>query len=137
MFSLIITVISIGLVAALAVATMYYGGDTFMQGKPDAEAARYINEGQQISGAIRLYQAEQHGNLPQDLGADLVPVYLKQMPESGVNWGIATDAIIKSVEDTQTCERINIRAGMEDPTPISCDEVSADLTYFCCIPTTP
>lgn len=136
MFSLIITIISIALVAGLAIATMYFGGGAFLQGKPDAEAAKYINEGQQISAAIRLFQTEKHGELPQDLRGDLTPVYLKQVPESGVDWDIATNAIIKPVEDTTTCERINTRAGMADPTPIPCDEVPTDLTYFCCIPTT-
>ena len=77
MSSIITVVISIALAAALALAGMYFGGDTFLKGKPEAEAARYINEGQQVSAAIRLFQAENRGELPTDLRADLVGAYLK------------------------------------------------------------
>ncbi len=54
MFSLIITIISIALVAALALATIYYGGSAFNRGSADAKAAQYINEGQQLSGAAAV-----------------------------------------------------------------------------------
>ena len=42
MFSLIITIISIALVAALAVATIYYGGDAFNQGTTKAKASTIV-----------------------------------------------------------------------------------------------
>jgi len=150
MFSLIIVVISIALIAALALATIYFGGHTFLEGKPEAEAARYINEGQQISGAIRLYQAEHHGELPGNLEADLVGRYLKDMPEAGTNWDIATDAIIKSVANADTCETVNKRAGWTNPNyvpggssptkhePISCDDPSlGSEVYYCCVAASP
>lgn len=40
MFSLIITIISIALVAALALATLYYGGDAFRDGHAAAQASK-------------------------------------------------------------------------------------------------
>ena len=57
MFSLIITIISIALVAALALATLYYGGDAFNQGRAGADASRLINEGQQVNAAVALAAA--------------------------------------------------------------------------------
>ena len=58
MFSLIITIISIALVAALAVASIYYGGNAFTKGGDAAKAAQFINEGQQIAGAVTLANAD-------------------------------------------------------------------------------
>lgn len=55
MFSLVITIIAIALVAALALATLYYGGDAFESGWADAQAARLITEGQQLLAASELY----------------------------------------------------------------------------------
>lgn len=51
MFSLIISIISIALVAALAVATIYFGGSQLTQGSSKARAAQLINAGQQVNGA--------------------------------------------------------------------------------------
>lgn len=42
MFSLIITIISIALVAALALATIYYGGSAFRQGADAAHVGQVI-----------------------------------------------------------------------------------------------
>jgi len=55
MFSLIITIISIALVAALALATLYYGGSAFSQGSAKANASSIIEQAQQIAGANTLY----------------------------------------------------------------------------------
>lgn len=57
MFSLIITIISIALVTALALATIYYGGSAFRQGADAARAATLVNGSQQIVGAYQFYQA--------------------------------------------------------------------------------
>ncbi len=148
MFSIITVVISIALVAALALATFYFGGASFLQGKPEADAARYINEGQQVSAAIRLYQAENQGELPSDLRNDLVGRYLKDMPEFGSNWSITSDAIVKSVDNSETCATVNKRAGWTNPNwvegsttvgqhePIACDDPAlTGENYYCC--TTP
>ena len=58
MFSLIITIISIALVAALALATLYYGGNAFNKGSAEANASKIINEGQQVNGAVQLARAD-------------------------------------------------------------------------------
>lgn len=54
MFSLIISIISIALVAALAAATVYFGGAAFNKGAAGADASTFINAGQQIAGAFTL-----------------------------------------------------------------------------------
>ena len=44
MFSLIVTIIAIALVAALALATLYYGGSAFNQSSAKAQAAKLLNQ---------------------------------------------------------------------------------------------
>jgi len=51
MFSLIITIIAIALVAALAVSSIYYGGQAFSKGSLEAESARFVNGLQQVKAA--------------------------------------------------------------------------------------
>ena len=61
MFSLIITIISIALVAALAVATIYYGGSAFTNGSAKAAASTVVAHAQQITGANTLYANDNNG----------------------------------------------------------------------------
>jgi hypothetical protein len=58
MFSLIISIISIALVAALAAATVYFGGAAFNKGSAGADASTFINAGQQVAGAFTLASAD-------------------------------------------------------------------------------
>lgn len=152
MFSLIITIISIALVGALAITTLFFGGDAFLKGKSEAEAAQYINESQQISAAVRLYQAENAGEMPSDLQADLVDNnYLKELPVSGELWQIGDNSLVKGVKDAETCEKVNEKGGWENPNygtdpavtsvhyPTTCDDTTslAGATYYCCTVTNP
>lgn len=97
MFSLIITIISIALVAALALATIYYGGSAFTRGGDAARAAQLINEGQQINGAFTLARADVQaggGTVPATL-ADLVAAnYLSQAPNG---WAVGVAPLAGSV----------------------------------------
>jgi hypothetical protein len=79
MFSLIITIIAIALVAALALATLYYGGPIFNEGADRAQAAKLSAQGQQIMGAMELYRAEK-GVYPQSLNDLVADEYLKSIP---------------------------------------------------------
>ena len=79
MFSLIITIISIALVAALALATLYYGGAAFNKSAATADATKLISQSQQLQGAAELYKADT-GAYPVSM-ADLVAQnYLKSIP---------------------------------------------------------
>jgi hypothetical protein len=92
MFSLIITIISIAIVAALAVSTLYYGGQQFSNGAaqmrraqqvadarqaqsgqgnaqfdPAAAASSLLDQSQVILGAATLYANEHSGSYPTDI----------------------------------------------------------------------
>lgn len=66
MFSLIITLVSIALVAALAVATLYYGGSALKTGNARAAAAAISAQSQQILGAVQVFRSTQ-GRWPDSL----------------------------------------------------------------------
>ena len=83
MFSLIITNISIALVAALAVATIYYGGSAFSSGSAKANAATIIAAAQQVTGANTLYANDNSGAYATTLAA-LTPTYLSSVPQPPV-----------------------------------------------------
>jgi hypothetical protein len=114
MFSLIITIISIALVALLALATLYYGGDAFNRGSAGAQAARLINEGQQVNGAVALYKADRAaGNTPEVATlAGLVSAYMSQVPSSFAgNTALADNKVTVENLDTDVCNEVNKRAG--------------------------
>lgn len=79
MFSLIATLISIALVAALALASLYYGGPVFNQGAARAHAAKIAAQGQQLQGAAELYKANT-GEYPISLAELVAQDYLKSIP---------------------------------------------------------
>lgn len=58
MFQLIVAVISIALVAALAIASIYYGGSAFSSSSLRANVVTLVNGGQQIAGAAALYKTD-------------------------------------------------------------------------------
>ncbi|HRJ12306.1 MAG TPA: hypothetical protein PKW15_03570 [Alphaproteobacteria bacterium] len=61
MANLIITIISIALVAVAALMGAYYGGTAFMEGQAKARAVKVINDFAQIEGAIKLYGVNNAG----------------------------------------------------------------------------
>lgn len=141
MFSLIITVISIALVVALVVATMYHGGsDVLTRGKQEAEITRLINDSNQVNSAILAYKARE-GKEPSSL-FDLVPNYLRAPPEG---WGVdlpgqvAFEASLLTVGDDAvklaSCKEINSRKGITGDPP-SCATIEATFSG-CCVNTTP
>ena len=132
MFSLIITIISIALVAALALATLYYGGTAFNKGSTGATAARLINEGQQINGAVQILKADVAANsvvggtAPATV-TGLAPDSLSQVP---AGWdGAATIAggvVLTSTAPTaEVCAEVNKRANL------SGDVTTASGVYGC------
>ena len=119
MFSLIITIISIALVAALAVATIYYGGDAFNQGTTKAKASTIVNQAQQIAGANTLYKSNT-GGFAADVAALVTNSYLASAPVSpdldvtySVNATNLVTATLKTTGDA-ICGQINVIAGQAD-----------------------
>lgn len=79
MFALIITIISIALVAALAIASIYYGGSAFSQGTAQAQGSTIVNQAQQVGAAVTLYENDNGGSAPSAV-SDLTPTYLEAVP---------------------------------------------------------
>ncbi len=134
MFSLIITIISIALVAALALATLYYGGDAFNRGSVAAQASRLINEGQQANGAVALAKADAAaGDAAVTTWDGLVDAkYLSQLPASLGLTGTDTIADV-SLKLTQAdailvCYEVQKRATGSTSLPVA---VPAGQVYGC------
>lgn len=67
MFQLIVAVISIALIAALAIASIFYGGDAFTKSSEKANVTTLINQAQQIAGAAALFKTDKGVNVYADL----------------------------------------------------------------------
>tara|TARA_B100000749_G_C18445468_1_gene474105 strand:- start:2120 stop:2533 length:414 start_codon:yes stop_codon:yes gene_type:complete len=76
MFSLIISIIAIALVVVLAGASLYYGGDAFNKGTSKGEAAKLINEAQQIQGAFTMHKVDEKGLEPASVAELTTDEYL-------------------------------------------------------------
>lgn len=79
MFSLIIVIVSIALVAALAVATLYYGGTSWGQGGQASRAAQILTQGQQVLGAADMFRIER-GRWPDSVDELVTLKYLQEVP---------------------------------------------------------
>ena len=129
MFSLIITVISIALVAALAVSTLYFGGDAFNQGTSEARANTLINQGTQIDAARQLYRAEE-GTDADDIEADLVPEYLASLPslEDGV-WEISDGIHFFNMSALDDAEDVCEAVEEKDSNLYECDDSGENFEF--------
>jgi type II secretory pathway pseudopilin PulG len=130
MFSLVISIIAIALVAVLAIATIYYGTTAYQDQKIEAGAAQIINESEQIEGAILAFNIEEgrppvicdqtDSNCDEPLQELIDYDYLKSAPVSSNNdekWAIAVivnnggtndvEALVKTVPLLE-CETANI-----------------------------
>lgn len=91
MFQLIVAVISIALVAALAIASIYYGGSAFNKSSLKANVTTLVNGGQQIAGAVALYRTDNSID-PSDVATLVTYNYLQGAPglpgiASSTAWG--------------------------------------------------
>jgi hypothetical protein len=122
MFSLIITVISIALVAALALATLYYGGSAFNKGSAAAQSTQLLNESQQLLGAAELFYADNH-RWPESV-SEMVSLKYLNFPVA-INSGVVNNALaandwlmvapgqpvfVTASPSTATCQSVNQRA---------------------------
>ncbi len=92
MFSLIITILSIALVALLALATLYYVSDIFSERSTQANAASVRLQGQQIFAAMEIYRANL-GAWPESLDALKDADYLKSIPQPPASIAMAPSAL--------------------------------------------
>ncbi len=80
MFSLLITILSIALVALLALSTLYYVSDVFSERSIQAQAGTVRLQAQQIAAAMDMHRATL-GTWPADLEALRAGGYLKSIPQ--------------------------------------------------------
>lgn len=139
MFNIIIAIVSIALVAAIAVAAIFYGGDAMKSAGAKGDYARLQNEAQQIAAGTQIYIVENAGAIPEGV-QDLVDNgYLKSVPPSlteeldgtQVQWGFGDDFIIQPIESNARCIKINEAAGAKDETIPSCSD-AFDPEKPCC-----
>lgn len=79
MFNLLVTVISIALVAVLALAGLWFGGDIYTAQQSRVAAQTLTAQATQIYAASQIYYTDHSGSWPATT-QDLVPHYLKVAP---------------------------------------------------------
>lgn len=129
MFSLIIGVVSVALVATLLLATLYYGGNVFYSAGPKAKAAQLTTEAEQLRTAIQMYLVDT-GELPtklEDLTAE--GKYLKNTPD---NWKSTSQFFTNESYEVEkdTCLIFNQQRGVPF-VPECTDEVYRNVTVCC------
>lgn len=137
MFNLIITVIAIALVAAIAIATIYYGGSIWSQQETHAHTARILNEGAQIKGAVELYRNDHAGSNPTALDALTASNghYLKSIPRG--DWGFDGSYATSPVEAESNCRAVNEKLGYGYIVPTCADEAYLTRPVCCTTDGTP
>lgn len=128
MFSLIIAILAIILVALLAAATIYYGGDSFNKGNSKAKAAEILNQAEMIKGAFTAYKIEQgtieinaadcnvpSGKFDNCLEPLVTKEYLTDIPQGADGWYIDNDKVLRRTlkEDVKACAIANYVNGAE------------------------
>ena len=111
MFQLIVAVISIALVAALAIASIFYGGDAFTKSSERANVTALINQAQQIAGANALYKTDTGNDAPNvaTLATETNGIqYLAQVPNGSKittgDWAFDGDDIVIAFADANACD---------------------------------
>jgi len=122
MFSLIISIIAIALVAALALASIYYGGEAFNKGTTDADASTIINQGQQIQAAVTMSNIDRVSGLTALV--DLETEYLQEVPSfQGLTWSAPSASVagysdLSGAVNADVCVSMNEKAGAADATAV-------------------
>lgn len=130
MFSLIITIISIALVAALAIASIYYGGSAFSQGSAKAAASTVVSQAQQVSAANVLYANDNSGSNAAGVATLVTDNYLASAPNMPSTIGpnsldLSGSAVTTTgIVNKNVCDAINKQVGLDSTTT----ELTADNT---------
>jgi len=130
MFSLLIALVAIVLVAALAVAGVYYGGGLLSEGEAQARAATLVSQGEQIVSAAKLYYIDRGEPVKQlsDLVAegyltaipapppgiqtarlDLSPISSAYAAAPDWTWDASTEtlSLVRQVGESKICAEVN------------------------------
>lgn len=126
MFSLIIVIISVALVVAIVAATLYHGGDTITEGNQQAVAARLLNEGAQVRGALVFHQA-QTGESATTI-TELVTS--KTLATAIPGWDLIDGYAYRTADNREVCLAANKKVGVS--TIPSCSDAAYASTAVCC-----
>lgn len=132
MFSMIITIVSIALVAILAAASLYYGANYVSDGTSRTAVTRALQEGNQIVAAFEMYRVDE-GKMPEGSAEDIQIAlvdkhYLSVWPGSA--WKLQTDFAVRDDLDDKQCLMVNKRMGIEGIP--ACDTAGITDKTFCC-----
>ena len=133
MFSLIITIISIALVVALAIASIYYGGAAFTQGNTRAVAATVVSQAQQIAGGATL-SFNQTQTVPASVAALQTSGYLTSVPNvpaaanATTAWTISATEVGHVITSDAVCNAIDASAKGTSPATFAGNPPAAKVT---------
>jgi hypothetical protein len=149
MFNLIVAVISIALIAAMAAASIFYGGEAFSNSTAKAQASTLVNNGQQISGAQQLYMIDNSGVRATDIATFTAdPFYLQALPTPPASvvadnevWALADSGAIAFIDlvdanAAAVCDSIEESGGLSSAvtanasTPLA-SELTGDAQFGC------
>ena len=118
MFQLIVTVISIALIAILAVATLWFGGLAFPEGGEKVEFTRIRAGAFQIETALNMYFAD-NGVYPEGASQKILDElvarkYLVSIPTGGSEGGydVENKQIVRALASEEQCFKLNKMAGV-------------------------
>lgn len=131
MFSLVVSIIGILLVAVLSAAAIYYMGDSTHSAKSTGDLARVINEASQIHGAVLLREQDKPGVPLTAMTQLLDEKYLVSAPSS--DWNISPVGMIRPVTSIEQCMEFNKRHGYSLETPPSCSDEAYVRSRVCCL----
>ena len=130
MFSLIITLVSIVLVAGLALVGVYYLGDTVDTQQVEARTAQLLNETAQVNGALTLYSTDHPGVTVTDLNVLVTEGYLERVPNTA--WSVSGDQVVRPVSTVEDCDAFNAKMGYTVSPPPSCSDPAWAGKIYCC-----
>jgi len=131
MFSIILSIVAIVLVALIVVASLYYGGNAWNSSGASAAAATLINQSSQIQGAIEAYKSDNAGQVPASMSDLLNNNYLNAAPNQ--SWNFSTDAVVTQQLDQNACIRANNMLGYTYGSTIpSCSDSTIANKTICC-----
>lgn len=133
MFSLIIIIIAVALVAMVALSSLYYGGTAMNEGTDKAATSRFLSEGTQIQAALQLYRVDHDDTLPTGTVDEIKQIlldghYLKSWPNN--TWTLVNDYAVRTDLSTQACLDLNAKLGVS--TIPSCSDPAFSNRNLCC-----
>lgn len=118
MFTLIIIIVSVALVALLALATLFYGGEGLNKGSAKAQASQLSGQASQLTGAAEVHRAELN-RWPDSIDELISRHYLAAAPDfRAVQWAqLVSEAPafwVKHSTPKDACQAVNLLARGDD-----------------------